>query len=481
MSKSLKFCIFGKLLIAMLLVAAILTSPTIGEDFGPKPKIPDLTSDKPVFEETKTSTTTITQAANTFAIGVYRKLAAEEGNVFFSPGSIHAALSMTYAGARNRTASQMYATLAFPLTAIKKPSGSRKPGLDDIIRLDPDLSPARAKGVAKPKFGPDGGRNIIIEGPDTSIHRAYRDFLKQVYGRKQTGWTLRSANSLWGQQGYQWQKSFLAVTKDFYGAPLSEVDYVTDTEAARTTINAWVAGETEKKILDLIAKGMLDPMTRLVLTNAVYFKGDWAEEFDKNLTKDAPFTLLSGKKVQTPMMSRKGKFQYFQNDDVSMISIPYKGKTLSMLLILPVKAGAVEMIRIRRILCHMMIRRWLLAARFQEVRLFMPKFTVTDSFELSKVLKEMGMRDAFGSSADFSGMNGRKDLYISKVVHKAFVDVNEQGTEAAAATAVIIKRRSIRVLPEVRADRPFVFLIRHNQTGAILFMGRLSEPQKADG
>ncbi|MDP6542444.1 MAG: serpin family protein [Phycisphaerae bacterium] len=478
MSESLNSRTSGKLLIAMMVIAAILANPAFGEDFGRKPKIPDFTSGKPVSTTAKTSATTIPRAANTFAIGVYRKLAAEEGNVFFSPGSIHAALSMTYAGARNRTASQMYAALGFPRTAIRKPIGSRKPRLDDIIRLDPDLSPARIKGLPKPKFGPDGGRNIVIEGPDTSIHRAYRDFLKQVYAPRQPGWTLRSANSLWGQKGYAWQKSFLAVTKDFYGAPLSEVDYVASAEGARATINAWVARETEKKILDLIAKGVLGRRTRLVLTNAVYFKGDWAEEFDKDLTKDAPFTLLSGKRVQTPMMSRKGKVRYFRNSDVSMIVLPYKGKALSMLLILPVKAGAAEMIRIRRLLCHMMIRRWLLAAVPQEIRLFMPKFTVTDSFELSKVLKELGMRDAFGSSADFSGMNGRTDLFISKVVHKAFVDVNEQGTEAAAATAVIMERKSARVLPEVRADRPFIFLIQHNQTGAILFMGRVSDPTK---
>jgi serpin B len=216
-------------------------------------------------------------------------------------------------------------------------------------------------------------------------------------------------------------------------------------------------------------------MTRLVLTNAIYFKGKWASQFKPERTQDAPFTLLDGQKVNVPMMSQTGKFSYMETDTTQVLELPYVNDELSMVILLPKKIDGVS--ELERELARDNLAGWLDRLRKCEVRVFLPRFKMTSEFELAGVLSSMGMPDAFCSKADFSGMTGNRDFFISAVVHKAYVEVNEEGTEAAAATGVVMKLTSVAPPPPIfRADHPFVFLIRDNQSGSILFMGRLANP-----
>ncbi len=372
--------------------------------------------------------TPIVKGNNDFALAIYRQLAAgQKGNLFFSPNSIHAALAMTSTGARGNTAAQMSKTLRLP-----------------------------------------------TQNP----HEAYAGLLKQLKPPKEGGYELRVANALWGQKGYPWLKDFLDTTKAGYDAGLREVDFVTATEAARKTINAWVEGQTNRKIKDLLKPGVLKPLTRLVLTNAIYFKGDWVSQFDKKQTRDMPFKLSASRTAKAPMMYQKAKFGYTEDKTAQVLSMPYKGKDLSMMVLLPKKVDGLG--DMAKKLTADDLAALAGKAYRREVRVYMPKFKMTSQFSLKQVLTAMGMSEAFiPGKADFSGMNGKRDLFISAVVHKAFVDVNEEGTEAAAATGVVIGLTSMGPRPLVfRADHPFLFVIRHDRTGTILFMGRVMNPEK---
>ncbi|HEY5505792.1 MAG TPA: serpin family protein, partial [Sedimentisphaerales bacterium] len=264
-----------------------------------------------------------------------------------------------------------------------------------------------------------------------------------------------------------------------YGGDLQQVDFSTQTEPARKTINAWVESKTRDKIKELIKPGMLDSMTRLVLTNAIYFKGKWESPFKPERTEDSPFVLPDGQKVNVLMMNQTGKFDYMETNDIQVLEMPYVNNDLSMVILLPKKFDGVK--DLEREFTSENLAGWLAKIHKREVRVFIPRFKMTSEFELARVLGAMGMPDAFSGKADFSGMAGNKDLFISAVVHKAYVDVNEEGTEAAAATGVAMKLTSIREpLPVFRADHPFIFLIRDNQTGSILFLGRLENPASQD-
>jgi len=236
-----------------------------------------------------------------------------------------------------------------------------------------------------------------------------------------------------------------------------------------------VERKTNDKIKDLIKPGVLDALTRLVLTNAIYFKGDWAIQFDRGKTKDAPFMISADKKVNVPMMYLKENFKYWADKDLQVIELPYKGEHLSMIVLLPREVDSLSELEKKLTLEN--LNSWLQKLRKQEMMVYLPKFKMTSGFELAEILAAMGMPAAF-FGADFSGMNGRKDLSISNVIHKAFVEVNEEGTEAAAATAVIMERVAMSIEPVFRADHPFVFIIKDNRSGSILFMGRVSNPKE---
>ncbi len=361
---------------------------------------------------------------NTFALNLYGELREQEGNLFFSPYSISTALAMTYGGARGSTAAQMEQVLHFEVTTER-------------------------------------------------LHQAFSQLTGQ--GAK-GGYQLSVANALWGQQGVGFLKKFLDLTEKHYGAGLRQVDFAAATEAARKTINAWVEKETQGKIKDLIQPGVLNALTRLVLTNAIYFKGTWAEQFDKKATRDAPFTLATRQQVKVPMMHKTENFGYTEAEDFQALELAYAGDDLSMVIFLPREADG--LLALEKKLSLENLESWLGGLRRQTVQVSVPRFAITSEFGLQEVLKSLGMTDAFSGAADFSGMTGRKDLFISAVIHKAFVDVNEEGTEAAAATAVVMMRSAAPRPPVVfRADHPFLFLIRDNASDSILFIGRLVNPK----
>jgi serpin B len=372
---------------------------------------------------------TAAQGNNVFALDLYARLREKEGNLFFSPYSISTALAMTYAGARGDTAEQMRTTLHFAL-----PPQRLHPAFGELIR------------------------HFNAAGPK----RKYQ---------------LDTANALWAQKGYTFLPDFLRLTNKVYEAGLKEVDF-RQTEQARKTINAWVEKQTRDKIKDLFAPGVLQPDTRLVLTNAIYFKGDWATPFPKGATQKQDFQLGDGKKVKVPMMLASKKLRYYGDKTVQVVALPYGGHELEMVVLLPGKVDGLG--ELEKGLASARLDEWLKGMGVRRVDLFLPKFKLLSAFSLNQQLSEMGMPLAFTERADFSGMSTREKLFIGKVVHKAFVDVNEKGTEAAAATGVTIQPTSAP-LPEksvvFRADHPFLFLIRDHRTGSILFMGRLANPQ----
>lgn len=372
---------------------------------------------------------TLVDGNTAFALDLYRKLSTAEGNLFFSPHSISTALAMTYAGARGETEKQMAATLRFALE-------------------------------------------------QKDLHAAFAE-LESILNKIQEGGqiSLNVANSLWPQKDYPFLEDYLTLVRNHYGVSITAVDYKTAAEAARKMINRWVEDKTHYKIKDLLQPGVLDPLTRLVLVNAIYFKGNWESRFQTKNTKDGPFHTAPGVTVVAPLMTQQEKFRYADFDSLQVLELPYVGKELSMLVLLPAEVGGLKELEAQ--LTPEKVKEWESALNQREVVVFLPRFKMTSMFRLDDTLSMMGMPDAFSQSqADFSGMDGRKGwLYIGAVIHKGFVEVNEEGTEAAAATAVGIRAMSMPAPPPVfRADRPFLFLIKENQTGSILFMGRVTDP-----
>jgi serpin B len=388
------------------------------------------------------------RAINGFGADLYPRLAGKEkGSLFLSPFSIETALAMTGAGARGKTLDEMEKVLHLP----KDPHA----GLGELAaRLS---GPVIREPRAYPLQGP------LPKGVDP------------VPGKRP--YELSVANAIWAQKGFPWEKAFLTLTRTHYGAGTVEVDFA-ESEAARERINAWVEKETREKIKELIGPGVITSLTRMVLANAIYFKSTWQHRFDKKHTKDAPFTRADGTTADVPLMALTGTLNsgkaHFGGRPVEVLELPYAGKELSMLVFLPEKGREFE----RLASVHDVTD---LAPRLAptEVNVFLPRFQAESTFDLNAPLADMGMKTAFGPDADFTGMSPEgKRLSISHVIHKAFVDVNEEGTEAAAATAVAIKERGAPPRKEFRADRPFVFAIRDNATGAALFLGRYAGPAK---
>ncbi|MFP3899070.1 MAG: serpin family protein [Dehalococcoidia bacterium] len=371
----------------------------------------------------------LVQGNTAFAFDLYQALREQDGNLFYSPHSISVALAMTYAGARGLTGDQMAETLHFLLDQEK---------LHPAFNwLDLELA-TRGEGAQ---------------------------------GKDDQGFRLNVVNAIWGQKDYSFLSDFLDVLAHNYGAGLRILDFMNETEQSRLTINRWVSDQTEGRIEDLIPQGAIDALTRLVLTNAIYFNAAWEYPFDENMTADGPFYLLDGTQVTVPMMKESLSVGYVQEQGYQAVELFYDGGELSMVILLP-DAGAflafeegLDAEKVYDITAALQPRRILLS---------MPGFEFDSKFSLAATLAEMGMPVAFSGAADFSGMTGSQDLFISDVVHKAFVSVDEAGTEAAAATAVIMPTSAPTV--EVTIDRPFIFLIRDIDTGAILFVGRVLNP-----
>jgi serpin B len=379
-----------------------------------------------VQQEDHSSMEAVIQGNTHFALDLYQQLRTADGNLFFSPYSISTALAMTWAGAGGDTQTQMAHALHFMLD---------QQGLH-------------------PAFALLGAR------------------LEETGERGQV--QLKVANSLWPHKGVQFRKEYLALVRKSYGVRLTPVDFG-ETEVARRTINAWVEDRTENRIKDLIAAGVLDSLTRLVLVNAIYFKGAWASPFDQDLSEAAPFQVTADEQVQAMMMTRKHTFRYAEEADLQVLELPYAGDDLSMLVLLPRAADGLA--KLEESLGMETLDKWTGVLAESEVQVSLPRFELSFPFRLDDTLKAMGMVAAFSAEADFSGMDGSRELFIGAVLHKAFVAVDEQGTEAAAATAVVMQRKAL-TFPAVvfRANHPFVFLIREQGTGSILFLGRVVNP-----
>ncbi len=380
---------------------------------------------------------TVSNGNSTFAFELYTQLKANNsGNLFFSPYSLSIALAMTYAGAKGETATQMAKILHFP-----------KEQVHTAFHL--------------------------LQGQVKAVHE------------KNNNIELRTANALWGQKAYPFLESFQETIKKNYEAQVKEVDFSRDYKRIHQEINAYVETQTNNKIKDLIKPGIIKSLTRFVLVNAIYFKGNWATPFDKKKTEKSPFWLTSHNSVEVPMMNQKSHFNYIENDSIQLLELPYavqetkhfgfSDDKLSMIILLPKAQNGLA--KLERLLTVENLERWLAHSYWRKVKVFLPKFKINTGFELSKTLTSMGMPDAFNEKANFSGMNNTKELYLTSVIHKAFVDVSEKGTEAAAATAVMGMTRGMSPPPPTfRADHPFIFLIRHNSSGSILFMGRVVNP-----
>jgi serpin B len=374
-------------------------------------------------------------AGNTnFALDLYHQIRADsDGNLFFSPHSIEIALAMTWAGARGQTESDMAAALHF---------GSAQEGLHPIFNhIDLELN-KRGEGA---------------EGADGE------------------GFRLNVVNAIWGQIGYTFLDDFLDVLAENYGAGLRLLDFAADPAGAASEINVWVEALTEGRIADLIPENALSEYTKLVLVNAIYFNAAWQSPFEKEHTADGPFHTADGRTVSVPMMHQEFESPYYLGEGFSAVELPYDGMELSMLVLIP-DAGGLTAFEDR--LHGALLVQVQAGMDHGIVDLSMPRWELDgETVSLAKILKDLGMQVAFSAAADFSGMNGDGGLMIHDVLHQAFVKVNEAGTEAAAATAVIVGDTSIPPAgPTIVLDRPFIYLIQDKPTGQILFVGRVSDP-----
>ncbi|MDF2696153.1 MAG: hypothetical protein K0S65_4536 [Labilithrix sp.] len=373
-----------------------------------------------------------------FAVDIYqavRKLPdSSDKNLFLSPHSISIALAMTYAGARAETAAEMKKALHFDL-----PDDRLHTGFDYL-----DLALAsRGKGAA----GKDG--------------KPFR---------------LNVASSIWGQKGRSFEMPFLDILAVNYGAGLNVVDFIEETEKSRLAINGWVEEKTEKRIKDIIPEGAVDGDTRMVLVNAVHFNAAWASKFDPERTKPAPFTKADGATVQVSMMTEQSPHGYATGDGYEAVEMAYDGDELSMLVIAPTKGTFAAF---EASLTGGKLLDILANLERKEVNLSFPKMKVDGAFRLKEPLKALGMQKAFDPSADFSGMSTTEQLVVEDVLHKTFLEIDEHGTEAAAATAVVMVHLSAPPTPvEMKVDRPFITAIIDHQTKTPVFLGRVLEPTK---
>jgi len=367
-----------------------------------------------------------------FAFDLYQQLVNNDDNLFYSPYSISIALAMTYAGARGETAQEMADTLHFYLSQDNLHSA--------LNWLDIELA-KRGEGA---------------EGKDDE------------------GFRLNIVNAIWGQENYHFMDDFLDVLAENYGAGLRILDFINSTEQSRKTINEWVSQQTEERIEELIPQGLIDAATRLVLTNAIYFNAAWMYPFDEKNTVDGDFNLLNGDTVTVPMMNQSELLNHMKGENYQVVEMPYDGNELSMLLIMP---GEGSFTSFEQSLDNELITNIISELGNKQVVLSMPKFEFRSELDLTQILPAMGMPTAFSGMADFSGMTGNQDLFISDVIHEAFVSVDEAGTEAAAATAVIMKLTAAQEMVTMSLDNPFIFLIRDIKTGTVLFVGRVLNPQ----
>lgn len=374
-------------------------------------------------DESKKLGAAAARSVNEFAFDLYKKLAAAKGSLFLSPYSVSSALCMTYAGARGQTAAEM----------------------EKVLRATPD------------------------------VHRYMGALVNEINAVPKDTAAVSVASALWPAAGVRLLPEFVQTVRDGYAATVSPLDYQASSVKAAAVVNNWVSKHTNGRIKNIVNAAVLNKHTQLALTNAVYFKSQWAREFEAGDTRMQSFYVSKTQTVRVPLMYEQGRFRYAKIENAAIAELPYKNGRFSMLVLLPDKNASLQALEWQ--LSAASIDRWTSGLKERLLDLYLPKFHTESSFELSKTLAALGMPSAFGGSADFTGMNGTGGISIGSVLHKTFVDVEEDGTEAAAATAVVMLTSAApsqeRPL-EFRADRPFIYLIRDHESGAIIFIGRYS-------
>lgn len=411
-------------IVIAILMVAVVTATAVLFLYPYQPSQPPQADD---VGSTQQGVQEVVNANNNFAFDLYSELdKSENGNIFYSPYSISAALAMTYEGAKGQTADEMKSVFHFP---------------------------------------------------ESNILRSNFASIYNEINKKDKPYKLSTGNALWVQQDYKFLEEYLSTVEKYYGGKAANLDFDRETEKSRQTINTFIEEQTNNKIKDLIPKGILDASTVMVLTNAIYFKGTWTWEFDKSDTSEQDFKITPANIVKTPMMymkNDKAKFNYADVGDLQILELPYKGEEISMLILLPTENLDI----IEPSLTAEKLKEW--KSQMKEDNLdaiFLPKFEFDAKYFMQETLSKMGMPTAFGN-ADFSGMDGTKNLFINAVIHQAFVKVDEEGTEAAAATAVIMEGKSAVVQRKIfRADHPFIFIIQEKKTGNILFLGKVVDPR----
>lgn len=420
----------AKKIITLALILSVVLSGCIQETPQPiaddSPKIP--LNESIVANDALVISFNFVNANNQFALDFYSNLKNdEEGNIFFSPYSISTALAMTYEGARGQTSEEIQSVFYF---------------------TDNDIT--RRKSFA------------LVHNKLNSPNVEYK---------------LQTANALWAQRDYPFLDEYIETIESFYAGKVTNLDFKSKTEQSRQTINSWVENKTNDKIKDLFPEGSLNDYTRLVITNAIYFKGTWVKQFNETETKQDDFRISPKKVVQVPMMKLTGKdakFNYSETGKLQILEMLYEGEDLSMIVLLPKND---DLKALEDSFTLEKLGQWKSEQIKQRVDVYLPKFTFDSKYFLNKDLKEMGMPSAFTPAADFSGMDGTKNLSIQSVIHQAFIDVNEEGTEATASTGVVFGVTSMPPpVPVFRADHPFIFMIQERGTGNILFLGRVVNP-----
>ncbi len=425
-----RFLVIGIILVGAFALVIFLP----GGDKQPVPIVGDEES-TPIVDDngvTPEEVSTVIEANNKFALDLYSRYKMKEDNIFFSPYSISTALAMTYEGAKGQTAEEMRSVFYFP---------------ED----------------------------------DDERRSSYANLYKEI-NKEGKEYKLNTANALWAEHSFQFLDEYFNIVEEYYGGKVTNLDFKKDPEGSRIIINDWVEDKTNNKIKDLIPAGLIDPMTRLVLTNAIYFKGEWVKQFNEDATQEQNFRVSSSDGVKVQMMQRtddESIFNYAEEEELQILEMPYSGEDLSMLIFLPKND---DMKALENSITIKKLTEWRANLEKKRVDIFIPKFKLETKYFMAQDLIEMGMPSAF-VSADFSGITGKKDLFISQVIHQAFVEVNEEGTEAAAATAVVMKITSTGSgsgpqIPTFRADHPFIFIIQQKDTGNILFMGRVNNPNE---
>uniref|UniRef100_A0A1A8MTJ4 Leukocyte elastase inhibitor n=1 Tax=Nothobranchius pienaari TaxID=704102 RepID=A0A1A8MTJ4_9TELE len=382
------------------------------------------------------SSTPLSKANTSFSLALFKKLGENDNssNVFFSPFSISSALAMVMLGARGNTATQMSESLK---------------------------------------------THDLRDG----VHSDFAHLLSEL-NRSDAPYALSVANRLFGEQSYQFVQDYLEETRKYYKAELETMDFIHNTETARLTINSWVEKETHGKIKDILDQGAVNGLTKLVLVNAIYFKGNWNKQFNESATRDTSFRINKNSSKQVKMMYQKSKFPltYISEAACQVLEMPYKGKELSMLIFLPnnIEDSTTGLEKLESVLSYENFVEWTRPDMMDEVevQVGLPRFKMEEKYDMKAVLMSMGMVDAFDmGKSDFSGMSPANDLFVSEVYHKAFVEVNEEGTEAAAATAAVMMLRCALRPATFIADHPFLFFIRHNPSNSVLFAGRYCSPE----